>query len=146
MKFTLLCMILMSIISNFQDMRNAIDTFNGLELNGKRITLIEEAKGQQKSFSGGSKSRSKSPRSMFRSRSRSRSRSPSRSANIVKIGAGETTKVTDWICNFCEDKNEGFRYFCVTCHDAKPVDEERKTIEASPAIKSGNFSLQLKIT
>ena len=122
-------------------MKNAIENLDGFELNGKCIKLSEEAKGRHQS-----RSRSKSPRSKLRSQSRSRSRSRSRSANIVKIGAGETTKVTDWICNFCEDKNEGFRYFCVTCHDAKPVDEERKTIEASPAIKSGNFSLQLKIT
>ena len=132
-------------------MRNAIDTLNGYELNGKRITLIEEAKGRQKSSSGGSRSRSNSPRSMFRSRSRSRSRSHSRSrsrsrsANIVEIGAGEATKVTGWICNFCNDPNEDFRYSCVTCQDARPVDEKRKTIGAIPEIKSGTFSLQLKI-
>ena len=129
--------ILMTITSNFQDMKKAIDTLNGFELNGKRIKVIEEAKSRQQSCPGGSRSRSKSPRSRRRSRSRSAS-------------AGEVSKRTDGtICEYCNDTNEYFRICCVTCNDAKPieaktVDEIRKTKGAIPAIKSGNLS-QLKI-
>ena len=123
-------------------MKSALQNLDGFELNGKRIKLSEEAKGRQQP-----RSRSKSPRSNLRSQSCSRSRSRSSSANNDQTGMVEATTVTDgtWICNFCKDENEYFRYSCQTCNDAKPTDEKRKTNGAIPAIKSGTFSRKLKL-
>ena len=49
-----------------------------------------------------------------------------------------------WICEYCNDKNEYFRIYCVTCKDAKPIEaktvgEIRKIKGALPASKSGIY-------
>ena len=123
-------------------MKSALENLDGFEFNGKRIKLSEEAKGRQQP-----RSRSKSPRSKLRSQSRSRSRSRSSSANNDQTGMVEATTVTDgtWICNFCNEENEYFRYCCQTCNDAKPTDEKREMKGAIPATKSGTFSCKLKL-
>ncbi|XP_061913549.1 serine and arginine rich splicing factor 6b isoform X2 [Entelurus aequoreus] len=80
---------------NKSDMKHAIDKFDGMEINGRKIRLVEDRPRRRRSYSG-SRSRSRSRR---RSHSRSRrsrsSRSPSRSKSRSGSRSNKRSKSGD---------------------------------------------------